>query len=399
MSNSAKNGSAKNGSARKSKMRLKLVIVIGFFLVGCRQEVQSQKQVSPPLTAEESAPAQDQIYSSRFNAITRAVEMASPAVVSVNVTKVIQTADPFADPFFQFFYGQQRRRMTERKIGEVGSGFVISEDGYIVTNDHVAGGAQSITVAFPDGRMFEAALIGSDSASDLALLKVESEDPLPSLSFALVNTPVVGEWSIALGNPFGLFDASAPTVTVGVVSAIDRDLQLQEGRIYRDMIQTDAAINRGNSGGPLLNALGEVIGVNTAIITEGRGGSVGIGFAVPAPKAVRILDELKATGMVDRSYYIGLIGRTVTSRDASIIGLNEVRGVLVVEVDADSPAAEAGFGPGDVIVTVAGEEISTQQDFVSLLYDYRPGDSIPFGIVRDRKILTFTMKLGSSQDS
>ncbi len=396
-------------------MRFKFVVIISFLVVGCQQEVQSHQQ-SEDAPLENSAlvantgsstsgndegfdRVQDQVFSGRFTAITRAVELASPAVVSINVTKVVQTQSRYADPFYDLFYGRQRRRMIQRQISEVGSGFVISSDGYIVTNDHVAGGAQSITVAFPDGRTFEAELIGSDSASDLALLKVDVDEPLQSLKFGLDSPPVVGEWSIAMGNPFGLFEASEPTVTVGVVSAVDRDLQLQGGRIYRDMIQTDAAINRGNSGGPLLNALGEVIGVNTAIITAGQGGSVGIGFAVPAPKAVRILAELKETGKVDRSYYIGLHGRTISDRDARNLRLGEIRGVVVVNVDLDSPAEEAGFRPYDVIVSVAGEKIITQQDFVSLLYDYRPGDVISFEVIRNQNRRTLQMELGSSQNS
>lgn len=386
-------------------MHVKPVVVLCLLVVGCRQDVQSRQSVNQEADpgqirkgSEEAGHLQEQVANGRFNAITRAVEMASPAVVSINVTKIVQSRDPFADPFYNLFFRGQRRRMTEQKISAIGSGFVISPDGYIVTNDHVAGGARSITVSFPDGRTLSARLIGSDPASDLALLKVDTEEPLVSLKFGLTNAPVVGEWSIAMGNPFGLFEASDPSVTVGVVSATDRDLQLQGGRIYRDMIQTDAAINRGNSGGPLLNALGEVIGVNTAIITEGRGGSVGIGFAVPAPKVVRILDELKRTGKVDRSYYIGLIGRTISERDARTEGLSQTRGVLVVRVDMESPASKAGFRPHDVIVSVAGEEISTQQDFVSLLYDYRPGDVISFEVIRNQNRETLFMELGSSRD-
>ena len=392
-------------------MRIKLIVIVSFFVIGCRQEVQSQQQsadqaaengnVAAIIIANEtgSGRMQDQVWTGRFTAITRAVEIASPAVVSINVTKVVQTQNPYADPFYDLFFGRQRRRMIERKIAEIGSGFVISTDGYIVTNDHVVDGARSITVAFPDGRTFQARLVGSDAASDLALLKVEADEPFHSLKFGVDSPPIVGEWSIAMGNPFGLFEASDPTVTVGVVSAIDRDLQLQEGHIYRDMIQTDAAINRGNSGGPLLNALGEVIGVNTAIITEGQGGSVGIGFAVPAQKAVRILAELKERGRVDRSYYIGLRGRTISDRIAARLRLGDTRGVLVETVDLDSPAQEAGFRPYDVIVSVASEKITTQQDFVSLLYDFRPGDIIAFEVVRNQQRLTLQMKLGSSQKS
>jgi serine protease Do len=379
-------------------MRLKLLVAVSLLILGCKQDVKSQEQITADGT-DVPAEVQDQVWSGRQNAITHAVEMASPAVVSINVIKVVQTVNQYRDPIFEYLYRRQRQQIIQRQISEVGSGFIISSDGYIVTNDHVAGGAQSITVAFPNGKTYEAELIGSDSASDLALLKVTADGPLPHLMFSQAGPPIVGEWSIAMGNPFGLFEASDPTVTVGVVSANDRDLQLQEGRIYRDMIQTDAAINRGNSGGPLLNALGEVIGVNTAIITEGTGGSVGIGFAVPARKAVRILDEIKEKGSVDRSYYIGMHGRTVTAKDAATEHLENPTGVLVVRVDLDSPAWKAGFRPHDVIVTMAGGPIHTQEDFVSLLYDFRPGDVIPFTLIRQTEEFAVQMELGSSQNS
>jgi len=375
----------------------KLLLVLTLVVFGCNQDVQSQEQNTIAVSQKPEG-VQTQVWSGRRNAITQAVELASPAVVSINVSKVVESVSRYRDPIFEYLYRRQRQQITHRKITEVGSGFIISADGYIVTNDHVAGGASSITVAFSDGKTFDAKLVGSDFASDLALLKIDASYDLPYLKFSEAGPPIVGEWSIAMGNPFGLFEASAPSVTVGVVSANDRDLQLQEGRIYRDMIQTDAAINRGNSGGPLLNALGEVIGVNTAIITEGAGGSVGIGFAVPAHKAIRILNEIKETGRVDRSYYIGMRGRTVSARDASNERLERPRGVLVVRVDMDSPAWEAGFRPHDVIVSMAGGSVNTQEDFISLLYDFRPGEVIPFEIIRNQRRQKLEMKLGSNQN-
>jgi len=377
-------------------MRSLLILAYALVLLGCRQNVQSQQQSfsSPPVVEA----MQDSIASGRLNAITRAVETASPAVVSINVTKTIQTVDPFSDPFYNFFYGRQRSRVRERQIQNMGSGFVISADGYIVTNDHVAGDATAITVAFPNGQTYPGRLIGSDPASDLSLVKVDTDDELHFLTFADRAKPIVGEWSIALGNPFGLFEASDPSVTVGVVSATGRDLQPQEGRIYRDMIQTDAAINRGNSGGPLLNALGQVIGVNTAIVTE-SGGSVGIGFAVPALKAVRVLNELRENGFVDRSYYIGLRGQSMTSRIARNWNLTPSSGVIVESVDPDSPAETAGFRPYDIIVSVAGERVDSQVDFASRLYDFRPGDEVSIDIVRRGTPMTLAMVLGSSEDN
>ncbi len=361
-------------------MRILSLLLFTLSLVACNNNVQSQAQFTP--TQPVSVAVQDSITVGRMNAITRAVQMASPAVVSVNVIQRIQTRDPVQDYFSQFFGGRQRARMLERQVQSTGSGFVISEDGYIATNDHVAGGASQITVAFPNGKTYDAQLVGNDPGSDLALIKIETEDNLPFIKFTSASDPVVGEWSIALGNPFGLFEASDPTVTVGVVSARGRNLAPQNGRFYRDMIQTDAAINSGNSGGPLLDALGEVIGVNTAIYTQ-SGGSVGIGFAVPAYKAIQVLNELKEKGFVDRSYYTGLNGRDVNQRIAQALQLEQARGVLIEVIDADSPAEDAGFKPYDIIRSVAGVSVNTRGDFLARIYDFRVGDTIQIGIVRD----------------
>ncbi|MFT4604525.1 MAG: serine protease Do [Rhodothermales bacterium] len=366
--------------------RFSMLIPLILLSAGCQQPVQSQE-----------VGAADDIGSSRQNAITRAVQTASPAVVSISVVQRVRYQDPFADPFFDFFFGGQRQQIRERQVQGVGSGFVVSSDGYVVTNDHVAGQGDVITVAFPNGQKLRAELVGTDPASDLTLLKVSPEGPLEYLSLEDISDPIVGEWCIALGNPFGLFEASDPTVTVGVVSATGRDLAPQEGRLYRDMIQTDAAINRGNSGGPLINALGEVIGVNTAIISQ-TGGSVGIGFAVPVGRVVRVVAELKDKGFVDRSYYTGLTGRNVTPRIARALTLSTVEGVFVEDVSPGSPADQAGFLPYDVIVAVQGEAIANQTDFAARLYDFRPGDRLLFSVRRDGQLANLTMRLGSSQE-
>ena len=343
--------------------------------------------------------AQAQIQQSRQTAITRAVAEASPAVVSINVVEVQRVRNPFADiysdPFFRRFL--QRPPTRERRVESIGSGFILTPDGYIVTNDHVAGDATQIDVLFPDGRSLPAELVGSDPPTDLALLKVEADAPLPHLAFDTTAAPLVGEWVIALGNPFGLFEATQPSVTVGVVSATDRNLQSgRDGRLYRDMIQTDAAINRGNSGGPLVNALGDVVGVNTAIYSE-SGGSIGIGFAVPARKAQRIVDELRRNGTVDRSYYTGLYITTVTPRIARILDLERTTGVLVRDLDPGSPAAEAGLQPYDVIVAIDGETIETRDDYVGRIYDFRPGDVVRVRVLRDGQPVERPLRIGRQQ--
>jgi len=391
------------------EMRLRplaFFFVVVFVLFGCDKQVRSQSQSQSQGQAQNSFRTEpqtlpdpgDSISASRKTAITRAVERATPAVVSVNVIQTQQVpVNPYQDPFYDFFFGRQRANVMQQDVQSMGSGFVISSDGYIVTNQHVANGASKITIAFADGRTLPATLIGSDQGTDLALLKVETDEALPHLTFELNDGAIVGEWAIALGNPFGLFQASDPTVTVGVVSALGRDLQPQDNRYYLDMIQTDASINRGNSGGPLLNALGNVIGVNTAIFTE-SGGSVGIGFAVPAEKAVRVLEELRDNGFVDRAYYTGLRGRTLPDRWAQTLGLSEARGVVVENVDPGSPAEDAGFKPYDVILKVANEPITNQNDFVGRLFEYRPGDVVPMEVVREGEMVRINMKLGSQRE-
>lgn len=353
----------------------------------------------PAVLYADTVAAQQEITRSRENAITRAVEAVAPAVVSINVLEVrrVQVRDPFSnffnDPFFEHFFDRRPRTM-EREVQNLGSGFVISADGYIVTNEHVVGHATQIEVQFPDGRSMEAELVGSDHASDLALLKVTPAEPLAYLAFADATAPIPGEWVIALGNPFGLFEAADPTVTVGVVSAVGRNLQTRrDGRVYRDMIQTDAAINRGNSGGPLVNADGDVIGVNTAIIGP-AGGSVGIGFAVPSDRATRILDELRTHGEVDRSYYTGVQLIDVDRRIAQGLGLAQARGAFVRDVDPQSPADAAGLQRYDVIVSLDDRPVANRQDFLVGLYDFRPGDDVTLALIRDGERITTTLEIG-----
>ncbi|HET6568983.1 MAG TPA: trypsin-like peptidase domain-containing protein [Rhodothermales bacterium] len=370
-------------------------------LAGCNHNARSQQQemdrppqrVQTPQTAPELG---QNIQAVRQTAITRAVEAAAPAVVSVNVIEVQRIAyrDPFFDPWFEQFFGRDQGRVMERQVQGLGSGFVISPDGYVVTNDHVAGHATKITVSFPDGKTMDARLVGTDPASDVALLKVDTKEALPYLTFADSGDPLVGEWVIALGNPFGLFEAAEPTVTVGVVSATGRKLQgAQDGRIYNDMIQTDAAINHGNSGGPLVDALGEVIGMNTAIYSE-SGGSVGIGFAVPASKVKRIVEELRKNGSVDRDYYTGLSVMDVSNRIAQALQMQNAQGAFVRDIDSGSPAENAGILPYDVIVDIQGKPIANSNDYVARIYDFRPGDVVSVRVIRDGQPRTFNMKIG-----
>jgi serine protease Do len=363
-----------------------LPLCVLLLATGCRQPAHSQivPEGAPPPQRVEATPAPD-IARSRQTAITRAVEVATPAVVSINVIEVqqVRIRDPFAgDPFFEHFFGRRQDQIRERQVQGVGSGFVISPDGYIVTNDHVAGNATVITVSFPDGSEREGRLIGSDPESDIALIKVEPEDMLPYLALAEGEEVYVGEWAIALGNPFGLFQAAEPTVTVGVISAVGRDFPVQEGRVFRDMIQTDAAINRGNSGGPLVNALGEVIGVNTFIYSP-SGGTVGLGFAVPSWRVRRIVEELRATGRVARPAPPGLTVRPLNARVARMLELDTAEGLLVMSVDPGSPAERAGVRPYDVILSIGGQRATDAASAGALLRSFRPGETVPLVLIRD----------------
>lgn len=375
------------------------VFLLAVLLAGCEQPAHSQQAGDGPLTVD--APLADgvgaleqldgQIGTSRRTAITRAVETATPAVVSVNIIEVREYR--VQDPFAGFFGRRVPDRIYREPVQGVGSGFVISPDGYIVTNDHVAGNAAKITIAFADGSQLPATLVGSDPQTDIALLKVESEEPLPYLAFEEAGDAIVGEWAIALGNPYGLFEAAEPSVTVGVVSAVGRDFPSQQGRVFRDMIQTDAAINRGNSGGPLVNALGRVIGVNTFIYSQ-TGGSVGLGFSVPAWRVQQVVQELRETGTVDRSFYTGLRVNSVTPRIARALDLEEVRGLIVRSVDAGSPAEAAGIRPYDIITRIGDEAISSNEDIRQRLVDRRAGDVIQLGVLRDGREVEVALQLG-----
>jgi len=377
------------------------LLAAALLIVGCDREAHSQQSVNNPLTSNTGTLEQieGEIASSRRTAITRAVEAASPAVVSVNVIEVrnVRVRDPFAN--FDALFGRrpQPDRVYQQQVQAVGSGFIISADGYIVTNDHVAGNATKITIAFADGVQLPATLIGSDPETDIALLKVDPEDaPLPFLAFEENGDPIVGEWAIALGNPFGLFEAADPSVTVGVVSAVGRDFPAQGGRTFRDMIQTDAAINSGNSGGPLVDAMGRVIGMNTFIYSR-SGGSVGLGFAVPSWRIQRVVTELQTNGQVDRDFYTGFDVRPVTPRIAQALGMAEARGLIVASVEDRSPAANAGLQPYDIIVRIADEpvpDVSEVRSYVrDRLIDNRIGDTIRLGVVRDGETLDLDLTL------
>ncbi len=335
---------------------------------------------------------------SRRTAIVRAAERVGPSVVTLSVvqTRVVQTAplvlgDEFFQPFFHEMLPQYRYR---EQIPSMGSGFIISSDGYVLTNEHVIRGASEIKAILSDGRSFAGKVIGAHPRYDLAVVKIEGKN-LPVAKLGTAKDLMVGEWAIAIGNPFGfLLNDVQPTVTAGVISATHRDIKSQtdDGGIYKDMIQTDAAINPGNSGGPLLNGNGDVIGVNTFIFSKGGGGSIGIGFAIPIDAAKRVVDEIIKYGKV-RNVWIGVRTWELTPYVAERLSTADRNGLYVSVVERGSPADKAGMKVGDIIRNVNGTTIRDVQEAYRAIFGANVGDTITLTVDRDTKQITFRLLL------
>ncbi len=313
-----------------------------------------------------------------------------PAVVNISTTQIINSSRlpsfPDGSPLERFNDLFENNREGIERPGALGSGFVISSDGFIVTNYHVIEKADGIQINFHDGRTLDARIIGSDQATDLAVLKVESEDELPFVEFADSDVADVGDWVIAIGNPFGF----GGSVSAGIVSARNRDIQA--GR-YDDFIQTDAAINQGNSGGPLFNLAGQVLGVNTAIVTP-SGGSVGIGFSIPANLVVQITNQILRFGKVER----GWLGVNIQNIDESIArayGLSgETNGVIITDVDEKGPALEAGVEVGDLLLSFDGRPIDNVRTLTRIVAETPIGTSIILDVIRDGLPEEIWVKIG-----
>ena len=339
--------------------------------------------------------AGDDVTGSRRTAIVRAAERVGPAVVSISViqVRVVRTGpfgSLFRDPMFQYFFPELQQEYHQQ-IQNMGSGFVVDEDGHILTNEHVVENATEIVVNLADGRQFDARLLGSDPALDLALLKIDGED-LPSAPLGGSDDLIIGEWAIAIGNPYGyIMEDSRPSVTVGVISAIGRNFDPRRGRIYRNMIQTDAAINPGNSGGPLVNSIGQVIGINTFIFTE-TGGSLGVGFAIPIDTAQRMLEEIITYGEV-RPFWTGIHIQSLTPAIAQSLGYDSTDGVLISQLDPVSPARRAGLHVGDIVVAFNDQPIGDENDLIAEFYGAHVGDRIALKIWRQGQIkqVVFTL--------
>ena len=323
----------------------------------------------PPAVAQDTAARRArsaQIAGQRQSVIAEAAARVAPAVVSVNVLRRVQRMA--RDPFEWFLMP----RGAERLVEGVGSGFIISADGVVITNQHVTQGADQIVVTTREGQDYPAKLLGEDPLTDIAVLKVEGDD-LPVAPVGGSHDLVIGEWVVAIGNPYAyLLGNTEPSVTAGVVSATNRNLLPsgdQQG-VYVGMIQTDAAINPGNSGGPLVNALGEVVGVNSSIFST-SGGSIGIGFAIPIERAVRVADELRRHGAVRRAW----AGLDVAGAD-DLRDWKRAGGLKVTAVAPGGPAARAGIAEGDVLVEAQGRRIRTFLDWEGVLLDTGPGSTL-----------------------
>lgn len=339
--------------------------------------------------AQADTAVQQEITNSRKTAITQAIEKVSPAIAGINVTAIQEyvTSPFFDDPLWNMLFPDQIHR---RKVKSLGSGVVISADGYVVTNAHVVEAAEEIVVTLIGGKEYKATLVGADNVSDVALLRIEGKS-FPYAKMGSSEDVMIGEWVIALGNPFGLFSINyKPTATIGIVSGNHLDFGRQQtGRIYQDMIQTDAAINTGNSGGPLVNALGEVIGINTFIFTGSQysEGSIGIGFAIPVDRVKTIVADLKKFGKIDRSVKIGWELQNVDKFLARYLNLPSNTGVIVTRVESNSSADHAGFKVGDVITEINNKKVASQEEIYLIIQEnfLKAGDKFKAKFLRGNR--------------
>ena len=318
-----------------------------------------------------------------------------PSVVNISTTQTVRTTTnqfpfqfPPGSPFGEMF--KDFERPTERKASSLGSGFIIDTKGTVVTNNHVISGADDILVRVGD-KEYKAKVIGADPYMDIAVLKMETKDQFKPVSFGDSAKARVGDWAVAIGNPFGL----GGTVTAGIISARNRDINLTR---YDDFIQTDASINQGNSGGPLFNLKGEVIGINTAIIAPGQSGSIGIGFAIPANAASNVINQLIKFGETKRGW-LGVRIQEVTKEIAEVKKLKKPQGALVASVGDNSPADKAGIKAGDIILNFDGKKIDTMRALPKVVASTQVGKSVELKIWRNKKLITKRLILGRLESS
>lgn len=373
--------------------RSMVMLLVSVALIGCEGANPSTSNAQPrivptaPSKPVGSLPAQS-IDSSRRTAITTAVERVAPAVVTVQT----ETVQKVPVDFFEYFMGG---RTGERRNAGIGSGFVVRRDGIIVTNAHVIAGATKVSIGMRDGTSYDATVVGIDETNDLAVVRIKATD-LPVAPLGSSSTLIVGEWSIAIGNPFGfVLGNSEPSVSVGVISAVGRNLagRGDGGGVYVDMIQTDAAINPGNSGGPLVNAAGDVVGVNSSIYSP-SGGSVGLGFAIPIDRTKRIVEDLLEHGAV-RQPWVGIRLQTpdvASAREAAAVG------AIVARVVPGSPADRAGVRAGDQVIAAGARPVRNPFDWEARLLDLRVGEQLAVTVRRGGTPLRFVLQVADAPE-
>ncbi len=381
---------------RKTFFMFLLACLIGFFIVSVVEVLRSSFLV-PIGTDVQTASAVSPGDSSRApGSFADLAEKVKPSVVNIGTTKVVRggTRSPFGggapfdryfgDEFFDRFFGDAPRR--EFKQQSLGSGFIISSDGYIFTNNHVVEHADKILVKLSDGREYEAKIIGKDAKTDIALIKIKPNENLPVAEIGDSDKLRVGDWVLAIGNPFGL----EQTVTAGIVSAKGRVIGAGP---YDNFIQTDASINPGNSGGPLFNMEGKVIGINTAIVAQGQG----IGFALPISMAKNILPDLKSKGKVSRGW-MGVSVQDITEEMAKSLQLKDRRGAIVSEVFKGDPAERAGIRAGDIVTEISGKKIKDTHELLLSIASFHVGDKVSIKVIRDGREMIFQVTVVERKD-
>ena len=376
-----------------------ILVVVGLGAFGLLPPVRHMQTAGEPvmMAANEDGRAPRMLESSAPFSFADLVERVSPAVVTITseTTTTENEGDdnipaPFRDLFNQFGQRGQQAQPQPHKALSAGSGFIIDKAGYVVTNNHVIDASKKITVKLPDGRSFTAKLVGTDPVTDVALLKIESKASLPTVEFGDDKKLRVGDWVVAVGNPFGLSNS----VTAGIVSSLGRDIEASQQ--YTNFIQIDAPINRGNSGGPTFDLRGQVIGMNSMIFSP-SGGSVGIGFAIPASLIHDVVGQLKTKGHVTRGY-LGVNIQSVTPEIASSLGLKDTKGAIVADVVAGGPAAKAGLQQGDIVTAINGQAVDDNRDLTRKVAAVPAGDQATFSINRSGKPLQIKATIGVRPD-